>query len=449
MARSFTYDAENRQVTACLNCAQGSPTATYAYDGLGQRVTKTVSGPTTTYVYDAFGNLAAEYGGESSACGTCYVTTDHLGSTRLLTNAGGVFARYDYEPFGQEIGANYDGRTTAMGFFATPDGTNPPDGANPKYTGQQRDQETSTPGTSFDWFQVRYLSGAQGRFQSPDPGNAGADPSNPQSWNGYAYVGNNPLSYTDPSGEDGLATLIGCDFGPGGCAVGAAIDIGALLGGLFGLGGGPPPSIAPSLATPSSPIMGPTFSATGWGTADTVAPSWSAVDGVIPMVIPGLLFFAEGTAKPDSFLSANKRQLACTADATLNFGLGFIPGYNLGKAVVGLAGFNVHPFEAIATQSTAPLTAGGTLAQNAAGAGSLNQVIQLERFKGAGGQAALDRLLDLTNRAGFTLHSAESQAKDLAKLAQLSKLAKGVSAAGTVANLLNVVSYGYDVYHCW
>ena len=63
MARSFTYDAENRQVTATI----GSGTSTYVYDGLGQRVSKTVSGQMTTYVYDVFGNLAAEYGGNSTS----------------------------------------------------------------------------------------------------------------------------------------------------------------------------------------------------------------------------------------------------------------------------------------------------------------------------------------------------------------------------------------------
>jgi len=197
----------------------------------------------------------------------------HLGSTRLLTNAGGVFAWYDYEPFGQEIGAPFDGRTVPMGYASAPDEM------DLKFTGQIRDSETM-----LDWFNVRYYPSWQGRFQGPDPGNAGADPSNPQSWNGYAYVANNPLSYTDPSGmfteSDG-----GGDNGVAGAIATGVVD---LFEWLFG-GGGPPPSIAPSLATPSSPIMGPTFSVTGWGTADSGS-------GIAPYIIPGLIFTAEATA---------------------------------------------------------------------------------------------------------------------------------------------------------
>jgi hypothetical protein len=57
----------------------------------------------------------------------------------------------------------------------------------------------------------------------------------------------------------GEATAGGCAFGPEGCAIGAAVDIGIALAGLFeGLfGGGGPSAIAPSLATPSSPILQP------------------------------------------------------------------------------------------------------------------------------------------------------------------------------------------------
>lgn len=72
-ARNFTYDAENRQVSATINSAASS----YTFDGLGQRVTKTSGGVTTVYVYDAFGNLADEYSSQAgtSPCGTstCYV----------------------------------------------------------------------------------------------------------------------------------------------------------------------------------------------------------------------------------------------------------------------------------------------------------------------------------------------------------------------------------------
>jgi len=46
----------------------------------------------------------------------------------------------------------------------------------------------------------QYNSGL-GRWLTPDPENAGADPSDPQTWNAYAYVRNNPTTLTDPTGE--------------------------------------------------------------------------------------------------------------------------------------------------------------------------------------------------------------------------------------------------------
>src|SRR5882762_1095016 len=42
---------------------------------------------------------------------------------------------------------------------------------------------------------------AHGRWMSPDPaGLAAVNPSAPQTWNRYAYVGNSPLNATDPLG---------------------------------------------------------------------------------------------------------------------------------------------------------------------------------------------------------------------------------------------------------
>jgi RHS repeat-associated protein len=230
-SRSFTYDAENRAVGATIT-SLGTTTASYVYDALGQRVSKTVNGLTTTYVYDAFGNLTAEYGAaEASPCGTptCYVTVDHLGSMRMLTDSNGNPQRlYDYQPFGTELPGGFWGRTTAMGYQASPDDL------GPKYTGQSRDPETG-----LDWFQVRHMSGAQGRFQSVDPGNAGANPADPQTWNMYAYVGNNPMSSTDPSGMD--AAAIGAVLGGApGAVIGTLVDLGFLLGDLLGGGGHTP-----------------------------------------------------------------------------------------------------------------------------------------------------------------------------------------------------------------
>ncbi len=48
------------------------------------------------------------------------------------------------------------------------------------------------------------------RWMVPDPGNAGANPSDPQTWNMYAYAGNNPTTNVDPDGEDYY--LIGGDY---------------------------------------------------------------------------------------------------------------------------------------------------------------------------------------------------------------------------------------------
>jgi RHS repeat-associated protein len=50
-------------------------------------------------------------------------------------------------------------------------------------------------------FWYREYHAKQGRWISPDPaGMAAADPTNPQSWNRYSYVVNNPLKYVDPLG---------------------------------------------------------------------------------------------------------------------------------------------------------------------------------------------------------------------------------------------------------
>ncbi len=65
-----------------------------------------------------------------------------------------------------------------------------------QFTGKERDTESG-----LDYFGARYYGSALGRFSSPDPaGIFVADLSNPQSWNLYGYVWNNPLGNLDPTG---------------------------------------------------------------------------------------------------------------------------------------------------------------------------------------------------------------------------------------------------------
>jgi RHS repeat-associated protein len=70
------------------------------------------------------------------------------------------------------------------------------------YTGQEFDA-----GTGLLYYGARYYDPALGRFVQPDT--LVPDPANPQSLNRYAYVLNNPLKYTDPSGHCPVCVVVG------------------------------------------------------------------------------------------------------------------------------------------------------------------------------------------------------------------------------------------------
>jgi RHS repeat-associated protein len=179
--------------------------ARYQYDGEGRRVRKvtcsnSVSNCTDSeatakivFVYDAAGRLMMEDSTAAGTTGTEYNTADALGSIRLVTDGSGVpKRRYDYLPFGEEITQGINGRSN---LYPVPNTTGASDGQAKKFTGKERDAETG-----LDYFGARYLSSSQGRFASPDIPFIDQSEDDPQSWNLYSYVGNNPLSNTDPTG---------------------------------------------------------------------------------------------------------------------------------------------------------------------------------------------------------------------------------------------------------
>jgi RHS repeat-associated protein len=194
-SHSYTYDAENRLISV-----NGGSTASYVYDAEGRRVQKTAGGAQTNYIYDLAGQVITEVSPSTwlnvylrlngslfaqytvGAPRTQFIHTDHLGSTRLLTALDqSVYDSMDYLPFGEQI----------AGSSAT----------SHKFTSKERDPESG-----LDEFGARYYSSALGRFTIPDWAASAtavpyADFGNPQSLNLYAYVGNNPLTLTDPDGH--------------------------------------------------------------------------------------------------------------------------------------------------------------------------------------------------------------------------------------------------------
>jgi RHS repeat-associated protein len=69
------------------------------------------------------------------------------------------------------------------------------DAVSRHFTGKPRDSESG-----LDNFTARFDSSSMGRFTSPDPLMSSAKVWDPQSWNRYAYVRNNPLILIDPTG---------------------------------------------------------------------------------------------------------------------------------------------------------------------------------------------------------------------------------------------------------
>ncbi|MDZ7414243.1 MAG: RHS repeat-associated core domain-containing protein, partial [candidate division KSB1 bacterium] len=184
---TLSYDAENRLVGV-----SGGASASFVYDGDGKRVKATVGSTTTVYIgnyYEQTGagvtryyyagsqRIALRRSGYASDNGLFYVLADHLGSTAVTADASGTkTGELRYYPYG----------STRSTWGTTP--------TTYRFTGQR---EESTIGLYF--YNARWYDPVLGRFVQPDP--LVPEPGNPQALNRYAYVLNNPIRYTDPSGH--------------------------------------------------------------------------------------------------------------------------------------------------------------------------------------------------------------------------------------------------------
>jgi RHS repeat-associated protein len=180
------YTADGERVGTYDSYAPAGITYTLRnLDGKVLRIYKESGGVWTwvqDYVYRDGAHLATIDG-----TGTRHFHLDHLGSIRLITNSSGSqVALHTYLPFGQEATS-----TTQ-------------DAERIKFTGHERDlRDPSNTTDDLDYMHARSTNPNLGRFLSVDP-RRDADPKSPQSWNLYAYVRNNPLTLTDPTGESPL-----------------------------------------------------------------------------------------------------------------------------------------------------------------------------------------------------------------------------------------------------
>jgi RHS repeat-associated protein len=184
----FVYDAENHLKEFFLGTnSTSTPDAVYSYDGEGKRVKKISSTEITVFVYDGGGQLVAEYSTQlATTPQVSYLTNDHLGSARVITNQlGQVTTRKDYAAFGEELGTSE--RTTNLKYDSSE--------TRKGYTGYEKDDESG-----LDFAQARYYNTLHGRFTSVDPLTASATIKNPQTFNRYSYVLNSPYKFTDPLG---------------------------------------------------------------------------------------------------------------------------------------------------------------------------------------------------------------------------------------------------------
>lgn len=196
----FSYDANGRMVKATKTSV---PDSNSVYDAAGLRVAERFNDIWRFLVYDIGGKIVAEYGGpqQTDDGGMKYVLSDWQGSTRAIVgNTGHVQSRMDYSAFGESIGTGTGVRTAQQGFSVS-------DSLRQRYGLTERDEAS---GLDHTWF--RKHENQAGRWTGADPYNGSINLVDPQSFNRYSYVENQPTNFIDPSGlnmsECGLRTLV-------------------------------------------------------------------------------------------------------------------------------------------------------------------------------------------------------------------------------------------------
>ncbi len=214
----YNYDFENRLTR---HLTQAGNEHLYTYDGNGNRLKHYFSTAVTEYTYDTSGSMSRLledgvdyylYGngvlgsGDPSFGTSHYYIEDGIGNVRFSTSSsGGTWSKMKYDPFGN------DRSSFGSELF--------------QFHGQQYDSASN-----LYYMRARYYDPELGRFISRDP--VKGDLNNPQSLHPYVYSFNNPVNFSDPSGEY-IDTAIDVAFLAYDLCQGnwgwAAVDVGMML----------------------------------------------------------------------------------------------------------------------------------------------------------------------------------------------------------------------------
>ncbi len=183
----FAYDGNHQRWVHIAKYPNGS-TETTTYVGRTLERVALASGDIAYRHYIAVGNDTVVYTRlQSGSNPTYYITTDHIGSSSVVTDATGAkVVAENFAALGYRRGSSWTGAPSSSDTTAIASTT------RRGFTGHEM----------MDNLQLVNMNGRiysqAGQFLSPDP--LVSDPGSTQSFNRYAYVRNNPLTFTDPSG---------------------------------------------------------------------------------------------------------------------------------------------------------------------------------------------------------------------------------------------------------
>ncbi|MCY4123448.1 MAG: RHS repeat-associated core domain-containing protein, partial [Acidobacteria bacterium] len=121
-----------------------------------------------------------------------YAHRDHLGSVEAVTDqAGNELVVLGHDPYGERRRNDWTGQLTDTEIESLLN-------AQGERVSRGFTRHEHLDRTGLVHMNGRMYDPRLGRFLSPDP--IIGDPTSSQSWNFYSYVGNNPLSYVDPTG---------------------------------------------------------------------------------------------------------------------------------------------------------------------------------------------------------------------------------------------------------